>query len=142
MRVGLIAPPWVAVPPPRYGGTELVVSMLATGLVEAGVEVVLFTVGDSSLDVETRSYFEGPATPMCASVPEAAHVLAAYEELHDVDLIHDHTILGPVLADGVVPTLATHHGPFGPTEADIFRRSARHVGVIAISATQARDGRG
>jgi hypothetical protein len=25
LRVGLIAPPWVAVPPPVHGGTELVV---------------------------------------------------------------------------------------------------------------------
>ena len=25
MRIGLIAPPWVPVPPPAYGGTEVVI---------------------------------------------------------------------------------------------------------------------
>ncbi len=29
LRVGIIAPPWVPVPPPVYGGTELVIDLLA-----------------------------------------------------------------------------------------------------------------
>src|SRR5215472_19340606 len=32
MRIGLIAPPWVPVPPPAYGGTEVVIDNLARGL--------------------------------------------------------------------------------------------------------------
>ncbi len=31
MRIGLIAPPWVPVPPPSYGGTEAVIDNLARG---------------------------------------------------------------------------------------------------------------
>ena len=34
MRIAEIAPPWVSVPPPRNGGIELVVSLIADGLVE------------------------------------------------------------------------------------------------------------
>ena len=52
LRVGLVAPPWVAVPPPTYGGTEVVIDNLARGLTAAGHEVVLFTTGDSTCPVE------------------------------------------------------------------------------------------
>jgi hypothetical protein len=31
MKIGLIVPPWVPVPPPAYGGTEAVVGNLASG---------------------------------------------------------------------------------------------------------------
>ena len=41
MLVGLIAPPWLPVPPERYGGIEAVVDRLARGLVDAGHEVPL-----------------------------------------------------------------------------------------------------
>jgi hypothetical protein len=41
MRIGLIAPPWVPVPPPAYGGAKAVVDRLARGLVAAGHQVVL-----------------------------------------------------------------------------------------------------
>jgi hypothetical protein len=32
MRIGLIAPPWIPVPPPAYGGTESVIDRLAASL--------------------------------------------------------------------------------------------------------------
>jgi hypothetical protein len=35
MKVGLLAPPWAAIPPPGYGGTESVVCQLARGLTAA-----------------------------------------------------------------------------------------------------------
>jgi len=41
MRIGLIAPPGVPIPPPAYGGIESVVDQLARGLVRAGHEVLL-----------------------------------------------------------------------------------------------------
>jgi len=49
LRIGLLAPPWVPVPPPSYGGIEQVVATLATGLVERGHEVVLVAAPGSSL---------------------------------------------------------------------------------------------
>ena len=36
LRIALIAPPWLPVPPPAYGGTEAVVDRLAIGLRRAG----------------------------------------------------------------------------------------------------------
>jgi hypothetical protein len=48
-----VGPPWVAIPPPSYGGTESVVCELARGLAAAGHEVVLYATGDSTAPVPT-----------------------------------------------------------------------------------------
>jgi len=95
MRVGLIAPPWVPVPPPSYGGTEIVVDNLARGLQALGHEVVLFTVGESTCPVPRQYLYQSAAEPMGAGVKEAAHVLAAYEALSGVDVIHAAPRPGP-----------------------------------------------
>jgi hypothetical protein len=54
LRIAIVAPPWVPVPPPAYGGTEAVLDNLARGLRDAGHEVMLFATGDSQRDVPTR----------------------------------------------------------------------------------------
>ncbi len=41
MRIALVSPVEEDVPPPKYGGTELVVGNLCDGLVTAGHEVDL-----------------------------------------------------------------------------------------------------
>src|SRR5690606_23911865 len=51
VRIAIIAPPWVAVPPPAYGGTEAVLDGLARGLQAAGHDVLLCTTGDSTCPV-------------------------------------------------------------------------------------------
>src|SRR4051812_49987774 len=51
MRIGLIAPPGVPVPPPAYGGTESVIDRLARGLVRAGHEVLLAAAANSACPV-------------------------------------------------------------------------------------------
>ena len=33
MRIAIVAPPWLPVPPPAYGGTENVLDTLARGLI-------------------------------------------------------------------------------------------------------------
>ncbi|MGA8331367.1 MAG: hypothetical protein WB777_19030, partial [Mycobacterium sp.] len=53
LKVGLLAPPWAAIPPPGYGGTESVVCQLAQGLTAAGQDVVLYATGDSTAPVPT-----------------------------------------------------------------------------------------
>ena len=45
LRIALISPVWYPVPPPRYGGTERIVSLLADGLADAGHDVTLFGLG-------------------------------------------------------------------------------------------------
>jgi len=145
MRIGLVAPPWVPVPPDRYGGTESVIDNLARGLVGRGHQVVLFTIGSSTCPVERRWLFEEPAEPIGAGEPEAAHVLAAYTSLTpDVDVVHDHTALGPLLEPALaeamsagVPVLLTLHGPpTDPVRRLLLSHAARHAALVAISESQ------
>ena len=54
MRIAVVAPVWFPVPPTGYGGIELVVSLLADGLVDAGHDVTLFASGGSRLEGQAR----------------------------------------------------------------------------------------
>ena len=142
--MALIAPPWVAVPPPAYGGTETVLDTLARGLVDAGHEVVLWTTGDSTCPVTRRSVFDralGVGTGGAAQ--EIRHVLAAYQEL-DADIVHDHTLVGPILADRMpwLPVVTTNHGPFQSDLLSVYQATSDRVPVIAISRHQASGAEG
>jgi len=142
VRIGLIAPPWIPVPPPAYGGTEAVIDNLARALTDLGHDVRVFTVGASTCPVTRDHLFAEPVAPIGQTVPEAAHVLAAYESLGDVDLIHDHTILGPLLAGRsgmpTPPVVTTNHGAFTASTRRILREVARTAAIVAISADHAR----
>lgn len=142
MRIGLVAPPWIPVPPPLYGGTESVIDNLARGLRERGHEVLLFTVGESACPVAQRSLFSRAVEPLGQSLLEAAHVLAAYDALRDVDVVHDHTVLGPLVAAAAgfatPPVVATNHGTFTEVSRRVYRAVARTASVVAISHDHAR----
>jgi glycosyltransferase involved in cell wall biosynthesis len=52
LRIGLIAPPVLPLPPTGYAGTERVIASLAIGLHERGHQVTVFAAGDSDLPCE------------------------------------------------------------------------------------------
>ena len=54
MRVALVSSPFLAVPPKKYGGTELFIAQLAEGLKNSGIDVVVYANGESTVGVETR----------------------------------------------------------------------------------------
>ena len=58
LRIAVLSPVWFAVPPTGYGGIELVVSLLADGLVDAGHDVTLFASGDSLTKANLSYIFE------------------------------------------------------------------------------------
>jgi glycosyltransferase involved in cell wall biosynthesis len=140
VHVGLIAPPWLPVPPPAYGGTEVVVDGLARGLVAAGHEVLLVTTGDSTCPVpRTWVYDQARTEDQGSVVVELRHVLHAYEAVDGVDIVHDHTVAGPVYAalrwHG--PVVTTNHGPFTDDAKAVYRSIAGLVPIVAISHHQA-----
>lgn len=138
MRIGLIAPPFLAVPPPTYGGTELVIDVLARGLQEAGHEVRLFTVGESTCPVPRAWWYDRAVQPIGLGAPEATQVTAAYAEFADVDVVHDHTLLGPLVfgGRGGPPVVTTCHTPFTADLVPVYAEIARRVSVVAISRSQ------
>ncbi len=142
MRIGLLAPPWLPVPPARYGGTEGVVDRLARGLDATGHDVVLFTTGDATCPVARRAHLAHAETArMGQAVVEQRHVAHAYEAFEDRDLVHDHTLLGPIYAArfGHLPVVTTAHLPFDAEMRDLYRFTARSARVVAISRAQAAD---
>ena len=140
MRIGVIAPPWVPVPPPAYGGTEEFVAELASELSRIGHEVILFCTGDSTCPVERRWLVSEAESDNIGDVAiERRHALAAYDALHGVDVIHDNTREGPMHALNVpdVPVAVTHHGPFDDGAHRDFRLVDSRVALVAISRHQA-----
>jgi glycosyltransferase involved in cell wall biosynthesis len=74
------------------------------------------------------------------SAIESIHVEAAYKKLADVDVIHDHTIIGPIFGSRAaapgVPVVTTMHGPFHQTGRMLYSRLPERVSLIAISHHQ------
>lgn len=162
MHVGLVAPPWTPVPPPLYGGIELVVDELARGIQAAGHEVTLFTTGDSTCPVPRRWVLaQAEGTRIGMAVPELRHVLAAEAALQGCDLVHDHTLAGPLLAaaraSGFAPAstvaagagaprgatpgpplVTTVHGPLDADLVSIYEAVGDRVPIICISEAQHR----
>lgn len=140
MRIGILAPPWIPVPPPSYGGTESVVHTLAVGLVEAGHDVVLAASGDSTCPVpRVPSPSQSSELTMDSGRQEILHVLRAYDAMQDVDVLHDHTLLGPLCQrrKPAVPRATTLHGPFDDELTQIYRAMQRETALVAISHHQA-----
>jgi glycosyltransferase involved in cell wall biosynthesis len=139
LRIGIIAPPWIPIPPTAYGGTELVIDGLCTGLKALGHDVTLFTTGDATCPVGRAFLFDhSDPDHMGSCVLELRHVAAAYDALDDLDIIHDHTLAGLFLSQmHHLPVVTTNHGPFDDDLNDLYRRVGRLVPIIAISHDQA-----
>jgi glycosyltransferase involved in cell wall biosynthesis len=140
VRIGLISTPWTALPPPAYGGIEGVVDQLARGFQEAGHEVLLAAPGDSQCPVPMV-----PGTPpadpnaMGMAEVELSHIVRAYDAMAGMDLVHDHTVVGPLYRHRPpgMPVVTTNHGPFRARLRDIYRAMARDAAMVAISHHQA-----
>jgi glycosyltransferase involved in cell wall biosynthesis len=64
MRIALVAPPFISVPPVRYGGTELFIAHLADFLHRRGHHVVVYANGDSRVDCELRWLYPTAEWPL------------------------------------------------------------------------------
>jgi len=140
MRIAIVAPPWLPVPPPGYGGTEVVLDGLARGLVDAGHEVLLIGHPDSKCAVKRLTIVPAEdAQPMGRAVSELEHALGAYAAAADYDVISDHTTAGPVVAltSPHPPVVATNHNPFSRGREAIYRRAVDRVALVAISHSHA-----
>jgi glycosyltransferase involved in cell wall biosynthesis len=143
--VAVVAPPFYEVPPHTYGGTELVCALLAEALLDRGHDVTLVGAGTARTRARFLATFAEPwpeGTELDASI-QILHAARAAELLEtvDVDLVHDHTMAGPLTTPlRKAPTLATVHAAVtGPeSQGDLFRALGRWTPLIAISEAQRR----
>jgi len=137
----MVAPPWFDVPPPAYGGVEAVVADLVDDLAARGHEVTLIGAGQ---DLTRASRFiplwpEPPSERLGDPFPEVVHAARVAEVLDDLDadVVHDHTLAGPLLGRGrPVPTIITVHGPVNGEEGEYYRALGDSVRLVAISEAQ------
>src|SRR5579884_85769 len=128
MRVAVVAPPFIAVPPPVYGGTELFLAQLARGLKREGFKVVLYTNGESTIDVETRWTYEESEWPIAseiyASLKDIDHSAWSIKDASaDCDLIHLNNAPGLSFARFIgQPTVYTVHHPKEQALSDYYAR--------------------
>jgi glycosyltransferase involved in cell wall biosynthesis len=142
VRIAILAPLVEPVPPPLYGGTERVVSLLTEELVRRGHDVTLFASGDSQT--------AATLVPVCPSGlrldPEvkdyAAYTLVALSEAYsgtrDFDLFHNHN---DYLAFGMArlastPTVTTTHGRLDLQEVRRIYRLFPEQRLVSISHDQ------
>jgi glycosyltransferase involved in cell wall biosynthesis len=145
MRVAMLAPPWISVPPPGYGGVEWVVSGLTEALVSRGHMVTLFCApGSRSSATVVTLLDEQHPDEIERSLHEADHVARAFEEVelapagHRFDVVHDHCgFTALAMADRLdTPLVHTLHGQFTPSTSAFYARHGHKAALVGISRAQ------
>lgn len=141
MRIAQVAPLWEQVPPPAYGGTELVVSLLTEELVKRGHDVTLFASGDSTTQAHLVSV-HSHALRLDTSVKDPniydmLNMTRVYENADRFDIIHSHVGCVALPYSNLVktPTIHTLHGIFTPDNEKLFVHAKKQP-FVSISNSQ------
>jgi glycosyltransferase involved in cell wall biosynthesis len=124
MKIAHIAPPWLAIPPKNYGGTEIVLYNLAEEQVAQGHDVTLLAPGDARTSARLVSFF--PHSLIDSGVPWQGHLKAYYHlykavsyiREHDFDIVHVHLssaadmYVFPLTTNMTIPMVTTLHSCF------------------------------
>src|SRR5919202_2328969 len=143
LRIAQLAPPFVAVPPPHYGGTERVISLLTEELVWRGHQVTLFASGDSQTEAElvpvvpTALWQQPDVEPL---VGMTLALGACFERASEFDVIHSHLDVAafPTARLSPTPTVHTLHGRLDWPLLDTLYAAYSDIPVVSISASQRR----
>lgn len=119
MKIALISPPWIPLPPVGYGGTERVVYHLAEGLVKKGHQVTLFATGDSRTSAKLAFCFpkalgnnwQIKQNPYL--ILEHIYTFIKLAKRENFDIIHNHATYVPLffLSLQNFNFVTTLHGP-------------------------------
>lgn len=137
MKILQVAPLWERVPPPGYGGTEAVVSVLTDGLVRAGHEVVLRASGDSLTLAALRSVYPQSlrsADAIKDGTPyDWVHAAEAIADAKAFDIIHNHAGEPVMALAGLadVPMLTTMHCLITPDTKFVWQHYDGYYNTIS-----------
>ena len=145
-NIAMLAPPWIPIPPPGYGGIEHVVALLCDGLVKLGHHVTLFAAPGSRStanvhEVLTSSYPDDIGQSLYES-DHVSRVLDVVDEMAEkgkpFDVLHDHCGFTTVaMADRMsTPLIHTLHGPFTADTSAFYRQHGDRTWLVAISEAQ------
>jgi glycosyltransferase involved in cell wall biosynthesis len=139
MRVALIGPPFIEIPPRRYGGTELFIANLACELYRRGHDVVVYGNGDSSLPCPVKWRYAHaewpPESPLRAGLKNADHAAWAIKDaMSSADVIHLNDVAGlPFMMFTDIPAVLTIHHPHEP---DLSEQYVRYPDVLYVAIAQ------
>jgi glycosyltransferase involved in cell wall biosynthesis len=141
LRIGIIAPPFIPVPPQEYGGTELFIADLANALEAQGVRVVLYTNGESTINVEKKFLFRESQWPLkdndYAELKEMEHTTWAFKDAAaSCDLLHLNSTIGLTCSRlSSLPIVYTLHHPTDRRLSEAYSRLP-DVQYVCISNDQ------
>jgi glycosyltransferase involved in cell wall biosynthesis len=145
LRIAMLAPPWISVPAPGYGGVESVVSALTEALAARGHEVTLFCAPGSRSTARVVTLLdEARPDEIERSLYEADHVARAFAMIDQAprdgrfDVVHDHCGFTAVaMADRIdTPLVHTLHGSFTASTAAFYAHHGHKAALVGISAAQ------
>jgi glycosyltransferase involved in cell wall biosynthesis len=146
-RIAMLAPPWIPIPPPGYGGIEFVLALLCDALVARGHDVELFCAPGSSSRAKVHPLLDSAHPESIErSLFEADHVGRAFAAIEaggqdgePFDLIHDHCGFTPLaMADRIsLPLAHTVHGPFDQDTKPFYAVHGSKGSLVCISRSQA-----
>ena len=94
MKIGIIGPIWLDIPPKRYGGTEEVIYNLANGLYEKGHDVTLFGPKTSKIKSKLIPTVDKPLKELNVDSNNNAytlyHLTEAFDRASEFDILHMH----------------------------------------------------
>ena len=145
MKIALVVPPWIKVPPERYGGIEAVIGLLAEGLVNRGHNVTIYTVGLSRSEANikwifTDEMFSSSLVEMKRFLNAAiTHTLWSYLDINseDYDIIHDNTwkeglVCGYFIDTPIVHTIHNILDEENKRFYDLFT-GVKHINFVTVS---------
>ena len=144
LRIAMVAPPWIEVPPEGYGGVEATCGTLIEGLIERGHDVTLISVGKNGTSARHKQTHPSAQFSRFEEVlPEITHAAMVQRILAngEYDIVHDHTKAGGLCAPlRNAPTVTTVHNPVqGPVYGelgDYYFHLGDSVNLISISEAQ------
>lgn len=142
LKIAMLAPLFLRIPPEKYGGSEFIIYYLANSLVERGHKVDLYATKNSKtkanlIPIKDQGLWEKKQPTDC----DATHLKSIYkiiEKSKDYDLIHDHLgSLSTVIAYNCkTPVISTQHVPLTDDRADLYRKFKKHFFPVSISDDQ------
>jgi len=143
MHIGLVGPPFIAVPPIRYGGTELFIANLACGLHARGHQVTVYANGDSKLPCPVKWRYAHSDWPVRDAVRSELknldHLAWAVQDASSmVDIVHLNDVAAaPFTRFTDLPVVLTLHHPHEPALSEQYSRYPE-IHYIAIANWLAR----
>lgn len=143
MHIALIGPPFIEIPPRRYGGTELFIANLGAALHARGHDVTVYGNGESAPGCPVKWRYERAEWPPDGSIrshlKNADHTAwAMHDACASAEIIHLNDVVGlPFTMFTSVPTVLTIHHPHEPDLTEQYLRYP-DVNYVAIARWLAR----